>query len=83
MTVGVIARSNEAKRLGLKMGDPFFNVKDIIEKNGIHVFSSNYSLYGNMSERVRKLYSVRKDIEVYSVDESFLVLTGYEKHYNL
>ena len=41
----VIARSNEAKKLGLKMGDPFFKVKDIIEKNGIHVFSSNYSLY--------------------------------------
>lgn len=80
----VIARSNEAKRLGLKMGDPFFKVKDIIEKNGIHVFSSNYSLYGNMSERVMKTLSgFVKDMEVYSVDESFLDLTGYEEHYNL
>jgi len=80
----VIARSNEAKRLGLKMGDPFFKVKDIIEKNGIHVFSSNYSLYGNMSERVMKTLSgFVKDIEVYSVDESFLDLTGFDEHYNL
>lgn len=80
----VIARSNEAKKLGLKMGDPFFKVKDIIEKNGIHVFSSNNSLYGNMSERVMKTLSgFVKDIEVYSVDESFLDLTGYEEHYNL
>lgn len=80
----VIARSNEAKKLGLKMGDPFFKVKDIIEKNGIHVFSSNYSLYGDMSNRVMKILSgFVKDVEVYSIDESFLDLTGYEEHYNL
>lgn len=80
----VIARSNEAKKLGLKMGDPFFKVKDIIEKNGIHVFSSNYVLYGDMSSRVMKiLSSFVKDVEVYSIDESFLDLTGYEEYYNL
>ena len=80
----VIARSNEAKKLGLKMGDPFFKVKDIIEKNGIHVFSSNYVLYGDMSSRVMKILSdFVKDVEVYSIDESFLDLTGYEEYYNL
>ena len=80
----VIARSNEAKKLGLKMGDPFFKVKEILEQNDVHVFSSNYTLYGDMSNRVMKtLASFVKDLEVYSVDESFLDLTGYEKHYNL
>lgn len=80
----VIARSNEAKKLEIKMGDPFFKVKGIIEKNGIHVFSSNYVLYGDMSSRVMKILSgFVKDVEVYSIDESFLDLTGFDEHYNL
>ena len=80
----VIARSNEAKKLGLKMGDPYFKVKDVIVKHGVHVFSSNYVLYQDMSNRVMQtLAGFVKDIEVYSVDESFLDLTGYEEHYNL
>lgn len=80
----VIARSNEAKKMGLKMGDPFFKVKEILEKNDVNVFSSNYALYGDMSNRVMKtLASFVKDLEIYSVDESFLYLTGYEEHYNL
>ena len=53
----VIARSNEAKALGLKMGDPFYQVKDILEKNNVAVFSSNYNLYGDMSKRVMSLLS--------------------------
>ena len=65
----VIARSNEAKKLGLKMGDPFFKVKEILEKNDVNVFSSNYALYGDMSNRVMKtLASFVKDLEIYSVD---------------
>ena len=77
----VIARSNEAKKLGLKMGDPFFKVKEILEKNDVNVFSSNYTLSGDMSNRVMKtLASFVKDLELYSVDESFLDLTGYENY---
>ena len=49
----VIARSNEVKALGVKMGDPFFKLKDLIAKHNIHVFSSNYALYGDLSPRVR------------------------------
>lgn len=79
-----IARSNEAKKLGIKMGDPYFKIKDMIEKNGIHVFSSNYTLYGDMSNRVMKILAdYARDLEIYSIDESFLDLTGYERYNNL
>ena len=73
----IIARSNEAKALGIKMGTPLFQAKDVIEKNGVTVFSSNYQLYGDMSNRV---ISILKEtvpaIEVYSIDEAFLDLEG-------
>ena len=75
----VIARSNEAKRLGIKMGDPYFQLKPSIRHNNIAVFSANFVLYGDMSRRVMSL--LRKSapaIEVYSVDEAFLDLTGIE-----
>ena len=49
-----IARSNEVKALGVKMGTPFFQMRDLIEKNSVRVFSSNYSLYGDMSRRVHE-----------------------------
>ena len=49
----IIARSNEAKALGIKMGGPFYQVKDVLEQNGVAVFSSNYNLYGDMSRRVK------------------------------
>ena len=53
----VIARSNESKALGIKMGQPFYQVKDLLEKNRVAVFSSNYTLYGDMSRRVMSLLS--------------------------
>ena len=72
-----IARSNEAKALGIKMGDPFFKIRHIVEKNGIAVFSGNMALYGDMSQRVRwVLEDFAPAIEVYSIDEAFLDLRG-------
>lgn len=69
----VIARSNESKDLGIKMGEPVFKIKEIIKNNDVHVFSSNFSLYGDLSNRVMKtLKSETKAIEIYSIDEAFL-----------
>lgn len=69
----VIARSNESKDLGIKMGEPVFKIKEIIKNNNIHVFSSNFSLYGDLSNRVMNtLKSETKAIEIYSIDEAFL-----------
>ena len=74
----IISRSNEAKDLGIKMGDPYFKAKDIIIKNNVHVFSSNYSLYGDISRRVmRTLKYFTSEIEIYSIDEAFLDLTSF------
>lgn len=73
----VISRSNEAKALGIKMGQPFYQLKDFIARNNVSVFSSNYVLYSDMSLRVQKtLQSLVPATEVYSVDESFLDLRG-------
>ncbi len=74
----IISRSNEAKALGIKMGEPYFKEKDIIVKNNVQVFSSNYSLYGDLSRRVmRTLKRFNCDMEVYSIDEAFLDLSNY------
>ena len=74
----IISRSNEAKALGIKMGEPYFKVKDIILKNNVHVFSSNYSLYGDLSRRVmRTLKRFNSEIEIYSIDEAFLDLSNF------
>jgi len=74
----VVARSNEAKVLGIGMGVPAFEVGDIINKNGVEVFSSNYALYADMSSRVMETLSTfTPDIEVYSIDEAFLNLAGF------
>ena len=73
----VIARSNEAKALGIKMGVPAFQIQKEIKKHGIAVYSSNYTLYGDMSSRVMSiLASLSPEIEVYSIDEAFLNLSG-------
>ncbi len=73
----VIARSNEAKALGLKMGDPLFKVRDLLERNNVAVFSSNYVLYGDMSSRVMTLLSeLTPGISQYSIDECFVDLEG-------
>ena len=72
----IISRSNEAKALGIKMGEPYFKAKDIIVKNKVEVFSSNYSLYGDLSRRVmRTLKRFNSEIEVYSIDEAFIDLS--------
>ena len=77
----IITRSSEAKALGIKMGDPYFKVKKIIEKNNIKVFSSNYSLYGDISQRVMEiLLSFSPDVEIYSIDEAFLSFKGFRNY---
>ena len=74
----IISRSSEAKALGIKMGEPYFKEKEIIVKNKVQVFSSNYSLYGDISRRVmRTLKRFNSDIEVYSIDEAFLDLSNF------
>lgn len=74
----IVARSNEAKALGIGMGVPAFEVEDIIRKNGVEVFSSNYALYADMSSRVMETLSAfTTNIEIYSIDEAFLNLAGF------
>ncbi len=74
----IISRSNEAKALGIKMGEPYFKAKNIIIKNNVQVFSSNYSLYGDLSRRVmRTLKRFNSEIEVYSIDEAFMDLSNF------
>ena len=80
----VISRTDEAKRLGVGMAGPYFKAKEIIESNNIAVFSSNYNLYGDMSMRVMGTLKdlVGKDnVEVYSVDEAFLNLDGFNGNF--
>lgn len=75
----IIARSNEAKALGVPMGMPYFKSKDIILRNKMQVFSSNYALYGDMSNRMMNiLRDFSPEIEIYSIDEAFLKLSGFE-----
>ena len=74
----IIARSNEAKILGIKMGVPYFKVKDICKNNDIHVFSSNYALYGDISSRFVKILEDNfPKVEIYSIDEVFLDLCDF------
>ena len=73
----VIARSNEAKALGIKMGAPAFKNETFFARHGVHVFSSNFALYGDMSKRVMETIRTEADsIEVYSIDEAFLMFEG-------
>jgi DNA polymerase V len=79
----IISRSDEAKKLGIPMGAPIFKYRSLIANHNVKVFSSNYSLYGDMSSRVMSiLKQFTPDIQVYSIDESFLKLEGFED-YNL
>lgn len=69
----VVARSQEAKQLGIKMGEPYFKIKDLCERLKIIVRSSNYTLYGDISERIMLiLSSIAEEIEIYSIDEAFV-----------
>ena len=73
----IIARSNEAKELGIKMGEPAFKIAPRLAENRVAVFSSNYQLYGDMSQRVMStLARFAPELEIYSIDEAFLNLTG-------
>lgn len=76
----IIARSNEAKALGIQMGAPFYQVKALLEQHQVAVFSSNYTLYGDMSRRVMMLLSdFTPELMIYSIDEAFLDLDGMEE----
>ena len=75
----VIARSNEAKALGIPMGAPAFQLEALFKKNQVQVYSSNYALYGDMSSRVMNILTTfTPEIEVYSIDEAFLKFKGFE-----
>ena len=76
----IISRSNEAKALGIKMGEPWFKCQELVKKYKIKGLSSNYALYADMSNRVMTILSdFSPNQEVYSIDECFLDLTGFEK----
>lgn len=68
-----VARTNEAKALGIRMGHPYFQIKDLCRREGVVALSSNYALYGDMSRRLNQIYDrFSPDVEVYSIDESFI-----------
>src|SRR5437763_888574 len=76
----IIARSNEAKALGLTMGMPFFKARPIIEQHGVTYFSSNYTLYGSLSRRMMDtINEFAPQLEHYSIDEAFVFLDGGHK----
>ena len=81
-----VARSQEAKDLGIRMAVPFFQIQDLVKQHQVHVLSSNYALYGEMSRRFMQLlgqYVAADEQEVYSIDECFLKLTAYEHLFDL
>ena len=78
----IISRSDEAKSLGVQMAGPYFKAKPLIEKFKVATFSSNYNLYGDLSWRVMETLRMllgTENIEVYSVDEAFLDLSGFKR----
>lgn len=75
-----MARSNESKAMGIKMGTPFFKIRDKVESGNLIVRSSNYSLYGDLSSRVMSILAAAvPKIEIYSIDEAYLCVDGIEK----
>jgi len=79
----VVARSNEVKALGIKMGVPLFQIKHLVKKHNIHVFSSNYELYGDISERIMTIIEqFSPNMQIYSIDEAFIGLQGFD-YFNL
>lgn len=74
----VVSRTNQAKVLGIKMGQPFYQIKDLVKRSNVHFFSSNYSLYSDFSSRVMQTLSTfTPELEIYSIDEAFLNLDGF------
>ncbi|MBI2774701.1 Y-family DNA polymerase [Candidatus Dependentiae bacterium] len=79
----IIARSNEAKKLGIKMGQPAWECRDILIRNKVQVYSSNFTLYGDMSSRVMAILTeCSTDIEIYSVDEAFIYFPSASDFYD-
>ncbi|HAV4442697.1 TPA: DUF4113 domain-containing protein [Acinetobacter baumannii] len=81
-----VARSNESKALGIKMGVPLFQVKDIVQQHNVLVLSSNYAMYAEMSRRFHTIlasYVTDEEVEPYSIDECFVDFTAYEKNFDL
>ncbi len=79
----IVSRSNEAKALGIPMGLPIFKVRELVRKHRVRAFSSNYALYADMSSRmVETLSTFAPQLEVYSIDESFLSFDGM-KHFDV
>lgn len=77
----VVARSEEAKAVGIEMGQPLFECRNIVDKHKVRVFSSNYVLYGDMSARIMSILSgFTPNIEVYSIDEAFLFFKGFANY---
>ena len=75
-----MARSNESKAMGIKMGTPFFKIRDKVESGNLIVRSSNYSLYGDLSSRVMSILAAAvPKIEIYSIDEAYLCVDGIDK----
>lgn len=80
----VIARSNEAKTLGIQMGQPYFQIQKACQKYGVHVFSSNYALYGDLSARVMQtIEAAWPHLEIYSIDEAFLDLSTLDSQHHI
>ncbi|MDV4217624.1 Y-family DNA polymerase [Acinetobacter baumannii] len=81
-----VARSNESKVLGIKMGVPLFQIKDIVQQHNVLVLSSNYAMYAEMSRRFHTIlasYVTDEEVETYSIDECFVDFTAYEKNFDL
>ncbi|MCX2429009.1 DUF4113 domain-containing protein, partial [Acinetobacter baumannii] len=81
-----VARSNESKALGIKMGVPLFQIKDIVQQHNVIVLSSNYAMYAEMSRRFHTIlasYVTDEEVEPYSIDECFVDFTAYEKNFDL
>ncbi|MDV7543658.1 DUF4113 domain-containing protein [Acinetobacter baumannii] len=81
-----VARSNESKALGIKMGVPLFQIKDIVQQHNVIVLSSNYTMYAEMSRRFHTIlasYVTAEEVEPYSIDECFVDFTAYEKNFDL
>lgn len=80
----IISRSNEAKRLGIAMGAPFFKIQDVLQKNKVAVLSSNFALYGDLSARVMSIIeSSFQEVMIYSVDEAFIDLSAMQQNFDL
>lgn len=78
-----VARSAAAKKIGIKMGEPLFKIKDLVRRNNVQVFSSNFALYADLSARIMTiLEEMAPAIEIYSIDEAFMLLNNMDKVIN-